>query len=322
MWKFASNSWSSDSGQARLRRRQEHATADDELAAIGMLIVWSSFVFVVFPKLDLAVARLFAHGHVFWLAENPWLKAVRDIARQSQPYILGTMAVIIVLHVFLPRRLRFCPPHKPLFVLLSFAAGPLLVVQTLKVAIGRVRPRQLIEFGAQLILPRCGSFRRRAAAIVPSFRRSSRGCCGAVPVDIRACGAQMDCCGDPGTMLAVRGVQPRDLWCSFPVGCHARMASDHVCHGHHLALDRSEFADDRSPRHAPDVQMIPSVWKRAPTSSFSPVCDHRGAGMAAGCRRNATVPGKPMLQTLIQRFFTFPSIRGYLFSVGHAVGRD
>ena len=147
MWKFASNSWSSDSGQARLRRRQEHVTADDELAAIGMLIVWSSFVFVVFPKLDLAVARLFAHGHVFWLAENPWLKAVRDIARQSQPYILGTMAVIIVLHVFLPRRLRFCPPHKPLFVLLSFAAGPLLVVQTLKAAIGRVRPRQLIEFG-------------------------------------------------------------------------------------------------------------------------------------------------------------------------------
>jgi membrane-associated phospholipid phosphatase len=147
MWKFASNSWRSDSGQARLRRREDRATTDGELAVIGMLIVWTSFVFVVFPQLDLAVARLFAHGHVFWLAENPWLKAARDIARQSQPYILGTMAVIIVLHVFLPRRLRFCPPHKPLFVLLSFAAGPLLVVQMLKVAIGRVRPRQLIEFG-------------------------------------------------------------------------------------------------------------------------------------------------------------------------------
>ena len=145
MWKFASNSWSAGSGQ--MRPRQLQATADSEFAVIGMLIVWTSFVFVVFPKLDLAVARLFAHGHAFWLVENPWLKAVRDIARQSQPYIVGAMAVTVVLHVFLPRRLRFCPPHKPLFVLLSFAAGPLLIVQTLKVAIGRVRPRDLIEFG-------------------------------------------------------------------------------------------------------------------------------------------------------------------------------
>ncbi|RKD72441.1 MULTISPECIES: phosphatase PAP2 family protein [unclassified Rhizobium] len=120
---------------------------DGDLALIGMLIVWTSFVFVVFPKLDLTITRLFAHGHLFWLAENPWLRVVRDGARQSQAYILGTMAVIIVLHVFLPGRLRFCAPHKPLFVLLSFAAGPLLVVQTLKVAIGRVRPRELIEFG-------------------------------------------------------------------------------------------------------------------------------------------------------------------------------
>ncbi|GAC1042865.1 phosphatase PAP2 family protein [Rhizobium sp. No.120] len=145
MWKFASNSWSSGSDQ--MRPRQPQATADSGLAVIGMMIVWTSFVFVVFPKLDLAVARLFAHGHAFWLAENLWLKAVRDIARQSQPYILGAMSVIVVLHVFLPRRLRFCPPHKPLFVLLSFAAGPLLIVQTLKAAIGRVRPRNLIEFG-------------------------------------------------------------------------------------------------------------------------------------------------------------------------------
>ncbi|AYG69465.1 MULTISPECIES: phosphatase PAP2 family protein [unclassified Rhizobium] len=143
MWKFASHSWSSASG----RPRAPETTTDGEFAVIGMMIVWTSFVFVVFPKLDLAITRLFAHGQVFWLAENPFLKAVRDISRQSQPYLLGIMAVIVILHVFLPRRLRFCPPHRPLFVLLSFAAGPLLIVQTLKVAIGRVRPRDLLEFG-------------------------------------------------------------------------------------------------------------------------------------------------------------------------------
>lgn len=43
--------------------------------------------------------------------------------------------------------MRFCSPYKTPFVLLSFAAGPLLVVQSLKVLIGRVRPRALVEFG-------------------------------------------------------------------------------------------------------------------------------------------------------------------------------
>ena len=147
MWKFASYFRSSASDQAPLRRPETGAATDGELVVIGMLIIWTSFVFVVFPKLDLAVARSFAHGSVFWLVDNPFLKAVRDISRRSQPYLLGIMAMIIVVHAFLPRRYRFCPPHKPLFVLLSFAAGPLLVVQILKVAIGRVRPRELIEFG-------------------------------------------------------------------------------------------------------------------------------------------------------------------------------
>ncbi|SCB18408.1 hypothetical protein GA0061100_103100 [Rhizobium hainanense] len=190
MWKFASNSWSSDSGQARLRRREDRATTDGELAVIGMLIVWTSFVFVVFPQLDLAVARLFVHGHVFWLAENPWLKAARDIARQSQPYILGTMAVIIVLHVFLPRRLRFCPPHKPLFVLLSFAAGPLLVVQTLKVAIGRVRPPPVDRVRRHSgFYPGVAVFGGMQPQLFLPLRGSRRGRGGAVPTGVRACRA-------------------------------------------------------------------------------------------------------------------------------------
>lgn len=147
MWKFALHPWSSASGRARLRPPETYSNTDSGLAVIGMLIVWTSFIFVVFPKFDLAVARLFAHGQVFWLAENPFLKGVRDFSRQGQAYLLPTMAAIIGLHVFLPSRFRFCPPHKPLFVLMSFAAGPLVVVQVLKMVIGRVRPRDLVEFG-------------------------------------------------------------------------------------------------------------------------------------------------------------------------------
>ncbi len=147
MWKFALHPWSSISNGARLRQSESSANTDGGLAVIGMLIVWTSFIFVVFPMLDLAVTRLFAHGRVFWLMENPFLKGVRDISRQSQTYLLPGMALLIALRAFLPGRFRICPPHKPLFVLLSFAAGPLVIVQILKVVIGRVRPRELVEFG-------------------------------------------------------------------------------------------------------------------------------------------------------------------------------
>lgn len=123
------------------------SNANRPLAVIGTSIIWVSFIFVIFPAIDLVVARVFADGQVFFLAENPFLLSVRDISRQSQPYLLGAMLLILGLHAILPKRLRFCQPHKPIFVILSFAAGPLVIVQTLKVLIGRVRPRALVEFG-------------------------------------------------------------------------------------------------------------------------------------------------------------------------------
>ncbi|NLR98247.1 phosphatase PAP2 family protein [Rhizobium sp. P38BS-XIX] len=146
MWKFALHSWSFASVGSRLRSEADLNT-DKAVALIGMLILSTSFVFVVFPRLDLTVSRLFVHGSAFWLMENPFLQAVRDVSRQSQIYLLPFMALLIALRAFMPLRFCFCPPHKPLFVLLSFAAGPLVIVQTLKILIGRVRPRELVEFG-------------------------------------------------------------------------------------------------------------------------------------------------------------------------------
>jgi lipid A 4'-phosphatase len=129
------------------RRPVARSNTNQALAVIGTSIIWVSFIFVVFPTIDLAVSRSFAEGPVFFLAELPFFKGVRDFGRQSQPYLLSAMLSILLLQVILPKRLRFCQPHKPFFVLLSFAAGPLVIVQTLKVLIGRVRPRALVEFG-------------------------------------------------------------------------------------------------------------------------------------------------------------------------------
>ncbi|MBB3656554.1 membrane-associated phospholipid phosphatase [Rhizobium sp. BK650] len=124
--------------------------ANRALAVIGVAIVWVSFVFVVFPNLDLMVSRWFVSGKAFVLSENPFLMEVRDISRLAQPWLIGAMIVLIALQRLLPGRLWFSSPHKPLFVLLSFAAGPLLIVHTLKVLIGRVRPSELAEFGGTM----------------------------------------------------------------------------------------------------------------------------------------------------------------------------
>lgn len=117
------------------------------LTVIARSIICISFVFMMFPTIDLVVSRWFANGAVFVLTEQPLLKGLRDFSRQSLICIIGAMLLLIGLHIFLPRRCRFCQPHKPLFVLLSFFVGPIIVVEVLKVLIGRARPRDLVEFG-------------------------------------------------------------------------------------------------------------------------------------------------------------------------------
>lgn len=129
------------------RRLNTQSSLDGTLTLIGMWIIWTSIIFMVFPAIDLTVSRWVTEGQIFVLAQQPFLQGVREVGRDGQAYIIGAMVLLIGLYVFLPKRHGICPPHKPLFVLLSFAAGPLIVVQILKVLIGRVRPRDLLEFG-------------------------------------------------------------------------------------------------------------------------------------------------------------------------------
>lgn len=121
--------------------------ANRALTVIARSIIWISFIFMIFPTIDLAVSRWFTNGTVFVLAEQPLLKGLRDFSRQSLIYVVYAMLLLIGLQIVLPKRYRFCQPHKPLFVLLSFVVGPIIVVEILKVLIGRARPRDLTEFG-------------------------------------------------------------------------------------------------------------------------------------------------------------------------------
>ena len=104
MRKFAFDYWNSASRSVHLHRPAIPSRADETIAAIGMSIIWVSFVFVVFPDLDLAVSRWFASGQTFVWADNPFLLNVREAGRLAQPYIIGSMIVLITLQWTLPKQ--------------------------------------------------------------------------------------------------------------------------------------------------------------------------------------------------------------------------
>ncbi|MGW6780286.1 phosphatase PAP2 family protein [Brucella pseudogrignonensis] len=112
-----------------------------------LTILLSSFIFILFPAFDLAVSRFFARGYAFPLSDNSLLLAIRDINRRATIYLVSGMIGIALLYAINPHRFGRLPPHKAIFVLLTFLLGPLLTVQALKNSIGRARPRSLVEFG-------------------------------------------------------------------------------------------------------------------------------------------------------------------------------
>lgn len=120
---------------------------DRVLAQIFRATLVISFIFVALPGVDLAVSRYFAGDGSFVLSGNPVLIWVREIGLRGPTLIVWSMLLLIGLLVVLPKRYAFCPFHKPLFVLASFAAGPGIIVETLKPLFGRARPRNLTEFG-------------------------------------------------------------------------------------------------------------------------------------------------------------------------------
>lgn len=114
---------------------------------LGLAVLAISFVFIVFPGIDLAVSGWFADGDQFPLSENAFFKAVRDFNRAVPYWLLPLMVIAIIAYALLPRRLSFLAAHKALYVLLSFGLGPGLFVQTAKALFGRPRPREIVEFG-------------------------------------------------------------------------------------------------------------------------------------------------------------------------------
>ncbi len=113
-----------------------------------MLLGFVSLIFAAIPDLDLVVSRFFwepAAGFEF--TKNSFLIAFRDANRFLPWAIIGTAMVLLIPNPLL-RHLKSPPaPHKLLFVVTFFAAGPGLGVQLIKMLVKRARPRGLEEFG-------------------------------------------------------------------------------------------------------------------------------------------------------------------------------
>lgn len=118
------------------------------LPAALILLGLVSLIFAAMPELDLIVSRFFwnpAAGFAF--TTNSLLIAFRDANRFLPWVVIGIVTTLLIPNPFL-RNLKYPPaPHKLLFVLTFFAAGPGLGVHLIKMLVGRARPRALEEFG-------------------------------------------------------------------------------------------------------------------------------------------------------------------------------
>ena len=117
------------------------------LAALGVL---TGIIFAVDPSLDLRVASFFRN-----LVAQPELRrfdGVIDVVRQSGPFVIIAAimpaVVSIIARIFRPVRLPLMSSRAALFLIISLALGPgLLVNGVLKEVWGRPRPGMVTQFG-------------------------------------------------------------------------------------------------------------------------------------------------------------------------------
>jgi membrane-associated phospholipid phosphatase len=106
-----------------------------------------SGVFIVIPNIDLFVSRFFFKAGSFYISHNPFWIELRNFHRLSQWYLLGAMVVLVGLYALWHRPLSIIAPHKIIYMVLVYAIGPGVLVNSLKLLFGRARPRDLVEFG-------------------------------------------------------------------------------------------------------------------------------------------------------------------------------
>lgn len=111
------------------------------------IFIAASGLFIVFPQIDIGVSQYFFQSGDFLIANHSLWLAIREFHRLITGYVLASMLILVVAYGSWRRPLPAIAPHKIVYILLTFVMGPGVVVQGLKLIIGRARPRHMAEFG-------------------------------------------------------------------------------------------------------------------------------------------------------------------------------
>lgn len=119
------------------------------LAFMSIGIAFLSFVFVAFPQIDLTVSGWFYDGQPdFWARQNDFLRRLRYLGITASRLIIILLVLFVVLRLIFISLKKLFPIQKVIFLLVSCAMGPGLIVNVLlKSNWGRARPIQTDIFG-------------------------------------------------------------------------------------------------------------------------------------------------------------------------------
>lgn len=119
------------------------------LAFMTIGIAFLSFFFVAFPQIDLIVSGWFYDGQPdFWARQNNFLRRVRYLGITASRLIIILLVLFMFLRLIFNTFKKILPIQKVMFLLVSCAIGPGLIVNVLlKSNWGRARPIQTDIFG-------------------------------------------------------------------------------------------------------------------------------------------------------------------------------
>ena len=116
------------------------------VAAIAVAVLAASWLFIAYPSLDIATAKLFFDGAQFPIATNPWVNALRNALIWAEDG--GFVLVVVFAFASRKRPILNLHPRDWAFQALVFLLGPGLIVNgLLKRQWGRARPFMTQDFG-------------------------------------------------------------------------------------------------------------------------------------------------------------------------------
>src|SRR3990172_9149834 len=124
----------------------------DPIVLLVLATVAVSAFFLAWPEVDIAASRLFYEpGTGFVLSANPALIALRRSSNVAMITIVAAILASLAAKLSRPQRPSIIPPRASLFLILTLALGPGVVVNlVLKDHWGRPRPVMIDLFGGSV----------------------------------------------------------------------------------------------------------------------------------------------------------------------------